>query len=669
MTDTIVESLRALLGQDVVLLPIPAGEKGPRFKGWQDTTTAAMSDPDYLARLNHGGNIGVLLGKPSNGLCSIDVDDDQDLDAFLKLNPALQTTLRTKRARGGNIWIRVNGDFPKLTKIVGHDGTDWGEWRADGGQTVIHGTAMDTSKGETAPIPYTRIVDASPVQISFADIAWPEDVDFPPSALSSSEALANLSQSYGEPFFRNPNNSITLNESFWAGLYATEHIVIYEPDEKTFYEYHPPTGLYVGVSVDSIKSAIAARMLDASRKMNVPELRKKRTDSCLNHVIGHLKGIVEKRHAFLDRSQKRIHLANGVLVFNSDMSAAMMPFSPQFLSRNQSPIAFDESARCNRFLNELLLPAVDAEDVILIQKYIGLCLLGWNLIQRFLILDGEGGRGKTQLAIVVQNLVGLQNVSQLRTEHLAERFETYRFLKKTLLAGVDVPAGFLSTKGAGVLKGLVGGDWLDAEQKGGNGNFQVQGTFCVLITSNARLRVRLEGDLSAWRRRLLIVRYEAPAPAKKIPDFGKLLIDTEGPGILNWAMQGLRALLDDVALTGDIALTERQIGTVDSLLAESDSLRNFLIECVEQAPDSDLTVSEIVEAYAQYCPGRRWKAMPITVVHDQLEGLMLELFGTAKSNSLERNGKKAHRGFRRVRFKNQDGTPDPETPRASEDLF
>jgi len=66
----------------------------------------------------------------------------------------------------------------------------------------------------------------------------------------------------------------------------------------------------------------------------------------------------------------------------------------------------------------------------------------------------------------------------------------------------------------GLIKGLVGGDWFDAEQKGGTGSFQLQGTFNALITSNARLRVRLQGDVGAWGRRLNIVRYEAPPPAK-----------------------------------------------------------------------------------------------------------------------------------------------------------
>lgn len=670
MTINIVDRLRNLLGRDVVLLPIPGGEKGPRFKGWQDTTLEQMNDPEYLARLNHGGNIGVLLGKPSGGLCSIDVDSDEDLAAFLALNPALAGTLRTRRVRGGNVWVRIQGGHPSLAKLAFADSRDWGEWRADGGQTVIHGQAIDRKKGETAPTVYTMVVEAPPAQIAFADIVWPDGLVLPwqarPPAPDDAAPADDLVLKCGEPYYRNNNGTLSLNESYWAGLYAAEHVLLYEPDEKCFYQYNAVTGLYEELSADAIKQEISDRMLDASRAAQIPELERKRTATTLNNIVAHLRGMVEKRHAFSDRPTPFIHLANGILVFREDQEADLVPFSPEFYSRNQSPIAFDETARCDRFLNELLLPAVTAEDAVLIQQFTGLCLLGRNLIQRLLILDGEGGRGKTQLAIVIQSLVGTINVSQLRTEHLSKRFELYRFLKKTLLVGVDVPANFLNSNGATTLKGLVGGDLMDAEQKGGNGNFPVEGNFCVLITSNSRLCVRLEGDLSAWRRRLLIVRYEAPPPPRKIPDFGKLLINTEGPGILNWALVGLRQLLVDVAASGDIRMTRPQQDTVDNLLAESDSLRHFLMDCLIGDASSSLTVSELVEAYAQYCPARGWRAMPITQIHAQLETLMLELFGTGKSNSIERDGKKSHRGFRRVRFKADQYVPQKPLP---EELF
>ena len=221
-----------------------------------------------------------------------------------------------------------------------------------------------------------------------------------------------------------------------------------------------------------------------------------------------------------------------------------------------------------------------------------------------------------------------------------------------MLVGVDVEPDFLSIKGASVLKGLVGGDWFDAEQKCGTGCFPVQGTFCALVTSNSRLRVRLKGDVGAWRRRLLIVRYEAPLPKKKIPDFGALLVREEGPGILNWFVAGADMILRDIDQSpdGDIVLTERQKGIVDSLLAESDSLRFFLRDRVERSEDADLSVGEIVEAYAEFCPDMGWNPMPITEIQHSLEGLMLELFHVAKSHSVKRDSRSV-RGFFGVSLK------------------
>jgi hypothetical protein len=84
--------------------------------------------------------------------------------------------------------------------------------------------------------------------------------------------------------------------------------------------------------------------------------------------------------------------------------------------------------------------------------------------------------------------------------------------------------------------------------------------------------------------------------------------------------------------------------TVDSLLAESDSLRLFLQEAVENADGMDVSVNEIAEAYATFCPEKGWNPLPITEIHRSLEGLMLELFRVTKSHSVERDGESV-RGF------------------------
>ena len=645
-----VDELLNLLGSDVVLLPIPRGGKRPVIKGWQSTKLSKMQDPEYLAQLNNGGNIGVLLG---GGLGTIDSDRDRDVEAFLAVNPKLRKTLRTRRVRGCNFWLRIKGDYPKSCKLRTKTGEDWGEWRADGNQTVVHGEAIDRNKGETKPAAYKIIYRAKPLELDFDEIRWPNELVLPWQTESlttgGEQSLDELRRRYGEPYYSDETGNLgSLNESFWAGLFASENIVLWEPSERAYYSYNPDTGIYEEESVDAIKRRLSDRLLEASRQTNRPWLEKQRSDSRLNSVAAHLRGIVERRDAFA-QLERRIHLANGV--FGFDKGGELLPFSPAFVSRNRSPIAFDENGKCERFLNELVYPAMRPEDTVVFQKYSGQCMIGWNLIQKLLLLEGLGDIGKSTLALIIQRLVGLTNCTQLRTRLLEERFEIFRFRHKTLLIGIDVSPDFLSTKAAHVMKGLVGADMFDAEKKCVTGSFQVQGVFNVIITANSRVRVKLSGgDVEAWRRRLLKIRCEGEKPKKPIRKFDELLVREEGSGILNWAIAGAAMLLDDIEKTGDIVLTERQKQVVTSLLAESDSLRLFLSERVERAIAADLSVNEIVEAYAVFCPEMGWQPLPITDVQASLEGLMLELFHVAKSHSVKRDGRSV-RGFFGVTFK------------------
>ena len=624
-----------LLGEDVFFVPCGWGTKKPLVT-YANRSFASTRSADYLALFDaQPTNIAVHLGKASGGLCALDFDTDEDLAAFLELNPKLAGTTRSRGSRGGMLWLRVPGDYPGSCNPAHRHF----EWRADHRLSTIHGRHP---KG----MDYVLVVDAPPISMSFSEIVWPDGWDLPGESLGDNE----LRQLYGEPFYTNEKGVLTgINEVYWAGLHAKENVLLFAKEEKSFYNYDPNTGLYTPESEDALRTKISSRMLEASRQANVFDLQKRRSAKTVNNVITHLRGIVERPRSFAE-PRRGIHLANGVIVFNG-AEAELRPFSPEFLSRNRSPISFDESARCDRFLNELVLSAVHPEDVELLQKFAGLFVLGYNRAQRVLILDGEAGRGKTQFTNVMQGLVGLANVTQLRTKHLGERFELYRYLNKTLLVGVDVEANFMNTEGASTLKSLVGGDWFDPEQKCGTGSFQMQGIFNVIITSNARLRVRLQGDVGAWRRRITIVRYEAPPPRKVINDFGGYLVRTEGAGILNWALLGAQKVLAEIPDGGgDFQLTARQREMVDSLLAESDSLRQFIRDRMIRDTFGDVTVAEIVEAYSAYCPERRWQPLPITEVHGKLEGLMLEVFGITKRHDVKRSNK-SQRGFFGVKFK------------------
>ena len=614
----------------------------------QDWQNKPYSYTEIQTWFDAGNNYGVQGGY--GGIIILDADTPE-IDVIAK--EKLPTTLTVKTPRNGHHYYFFCEGINK--KIVLKKNTDkkedehFGEIIAKGSQVVGAGSIHPDTGTE-----YEVVNDASIATATKDDVfnALADYINV--SGITQKEFKERFNEIvrlYGEPYYVNDEQILTsINQSFWAGLNMEEHIQLYEPDEKSFYRYDERTGLFSDYSDDVIKQDISKRLLLVSRENKLPTLERKRTIATLNNILAHLKGIAEKKHAFEYKHKDFIHLKNGVLKIQPNKTVSLVNFSPKFCSRNQSPIAFDPEVKCERFLNELLLPAMSREDAILIQKYAGLCILGENLIQRFMILGGDAGRGKSQLSLIIQELVGLQNVTEIRTHHLRERFELYRYIKKTLLVGVDVPANFLTQKGAYVLKGLTGGDWFDTEKKGSVGSFQIRGNYCIVMTSNSKLHVRLEGDVGAWRRRLLLIDYNLDPPKKKIPNFGKKLIQEEGSGILNWALMGLKMIWDDIDKYGDIYLGDDQKARIDGLLAESDSLRHFLNEEVVRDENADLTVSEIEEAYADYCPSKGWNPKHITAIRRELEGLVLELFGKTKSHSIKRDDK-SQRGFRGVTFK------------------
>lgn len=155
----------SLFGEETVLIPLPMGSKNPKAKGWNKTTLAETKLEPYQVRLRKG-NVGVLVGRPSNGLCSIDCDSDGILAAFLKLNPQLASTCITGGRRGGNVWVKIKGDYPPTAR--------WpkiGEWRSTNAQTVVW--------GRHPAGPYYRFINqARALEIEFSSIIWPEGCTF-----------------------------------------------------------------------------------------------------------------------------------------------------------------------------------------------------------------------------------------------------------------------------------------------------------------------------------------------------------------------------------------------------------------------------------------------------------------------------------------------------------
>lgn len=161
----------ARLDAKAVLIPIRKGSKASSVKKWPQLTFKSTQARTFQQRLAAAPAIAVCLGSQSEGICSIDFDDDSALGEFININPILKTSLTTAGKRGCNIWLKVTGDYP-TTKNLKRGDEPLGEWRSSGGYTIISGLHPDG-------ISYKVLVDAPPLSIAFGEINWPASWSIP----------------------------------------------------------------------------------------------------------------------------------------------------------------------------------------------------------------------------------------------------------------------------------------------------------------------------------------------------------------------------------------------------------------------------------------------------------------------------------------------------------
>jgi len=483
----------------------------------------------------------------------------------------------------------------------------------------------------------------------FADEALAKSELHSPWDEPAEDILRRLTRDFGEPFYFSTNRDgerevSDFNYLYWSAQFAFENLLIYEPCANQFFTYEAGRGLWCWQTEATVRDLIAGYLLDYSRRLNQPILETRRSPERLAGMITALKARTEQREPFRRHGQV-IHLANGMLHLDTH-PPELRAFGPRYFSLHQCPVAFDQDAHCPRFLNDLVYAAMDHEDALLLQLMGGLFLTGRNNWQKLLILTGTGGAGKGTIARILQQLVGMENVKQLRTRLLEDRFELDNLEQASLLVGSDVDGDFLSCSGAKVIKALTGGDPLTMEAKGGRKR-EVLGEHNILITCNDRLRVKLDGDESAWKRRLLIIEFNRAA-ACQIDDLDRVLLGEEGSGILNWFLLGAVRLGEVSRTRGRFPAGAAQEERIESLLAESDSLRLFVKARIERCTEDSLTTEEILSAYENYCALQEWEALARKRFDQQLGPLMMEFHRAPKRNDLKRGGS-TKRGFMNVR--------------------
>jgi P4 family phage/plasmid primase-like protien len=448
-------------------------------------------------------------------------------------------------------------------------------------------------------------------------------------------------------------DKVKLNQPAIAAKFARHMNVRYSQNESQFNEFDGAEGIWKKITRKVAMWLVTVYLETLADTMKVPELLLKRTPALTSGILQFVEGCAPMG-APPPPSAKLMPMANGVLELLTAEPVLREYRQEDFFTYKLS-VSYVPRGKCERFLNELIRPALpNPDDLFLLQRDLGRQLFAGNDAQTITILQGEGGSGKSVLISILEAIIGLSKIGYLRSNQLTGRFETHGFIGKSTLVGKDVLPDYLNNQGAAVIKSLTGADRIQTEQKYG-GKHDMRGIFYVIITTNGRLTIKLHGDMKAWRRRLVVYEFSRQTPDKIIPNFDKVLLHEEGNAIFSWLVQGYLAHHEELKEHGTLKLTPTQQQRVDDWLEEGDALRVFAKASIQKGVGT-ITVAEIWDSFIAFAGKRNWRMFGEQKFHEDFKAVMLELFGVAKSNHIRRLGVEV-RGYRGVQFIKEEVQP------------
>jgi putative DNA primase/helicase len=238
-------------------------------------------------------------------------------------------------------------------------------------------------------------------------------------------------------------------------------------------------------------------------------------------------------------------------------TGAVRPIEPADRVRWKLATEYDPDADCPKwkaFLGDVAEPS----DIPILQEFVGYCLHHWNLPKKkALIIFGPTDAGKSVFLDVVRALFGGDEspaTSSTSIQYLAnERWGPARLVNTAVNIRNDLSSETIQNTGK--VKELIGGDTLDAEYKQ-KPVFQFAPTAKHIFAAN-RAPDRSTDDEAFWNRWLTVIFPESVPRTEQDPHLTDDLI-AELPGILNWAVEGHRRLMNNGQFSNEPLSFENQ---------------------------------------------------------------------------------------------------------------
>ena len=284
-----------------------------------------------------------------------------------------------------------------------------------------------------------------------------------------------------------------------------------------------------------------------------------------------------------------INFQNG---FYDPIQHELVPHDPKYLAVNQVAHSYDPDADPEgQHVRKWLEGIANPDDLEMLLQYAGYCMTRDTRQQKFLILRGSGGTGKSTLIRLIEEVVGAENVSNISLSQLSQRFAAFNLLGKLVNSCADLEITALED--TSIIKKILGEDRISAEAKGKDAiSFR---NYSKLIFSTNELPIVRSERTNGFYRRLLVLTMDK-IPENQDPDLFSSLV-SEIDAFIHMCVSALERMLKE----GSIYESQGSIDGVRQLRKDSDTVQAFLDECCTQDLKGTEKKSDLFSAYCRFC--------------------------------------------------------------------
>lgn len=264
----------------------------------------------------------------------------------------------------------------------------------------------------------------------------------------------------------------------------------------------------------------------------------------------------------------------------------LLPWDPEVKTTISFDVEYDPTATCPRFESYLEDWLPDPKVRMVIQEYLGYCLIPNTNYRKALFLYGKGKNGKSMLIEFLQDFFG-DHSAALSYDGLFSRFGPSQLKDKLVNIFDDTTVSF--TKETSIAKNLIAGGTISAEFKGRD-SFQFRNVARFIYSSQETPRT--SDNSIAWYERWFFVKFPNQfRPSNAMKSTIQNALKEEKSGIFNWMVAGLKRLMEQDDFTHCPALelsTQEYQSQNDNVVHFIHSMCKFVEDAVDKISANDL---------------------------------------------------------------------------------